>query len=256
MRQFTDDMQGLRLLMADELDLVAGGNGQDTDDTTVEGITVWGENPADVGSGWFVFDLLGWGGFGSLNDCAPQSGGATSQANSYASGKMSFTGDLNDPLDLKAYTAAHNALAALYTFGTNNPTAVIAEANGATMTGAQLMAQLSNTVINIMSSATYPGATTYAPDGADTYYGTPLGNQIYIDPQNYNVWGDAATLGNDANYNYIVFHEIAHAMTDAYNQGVANPSQREAIANRVGMNLAAAVGFAYPSAPRGGLAPN
>lgn len=42
MRHFSGELDGLRLLMADELDLVAGGDGEDTDDNPVAEITVTG----------------------------------------------------------------------------------------------------------------------------------------------------------------------------------------------------------------------
>jgi len=63
LRHFSGEMDGLRLLMADELDFIAGGDGEDTDDvTTVDEITVTANPnaiPTYIGAGMFQ-GSYGW----------------------------------------------------------------------------------------------------------------------------------------------------------------------------------------------------
>ena len=253
MRHFSGDLQGLRLLMEDELELVAGGDGEDTDDNTVAEVTVYGESPSDPGSGWTVFIGVGSGGYGSSNDCAGTGAGPSAAGNAFAAAHINLTGDLNDAKVAAAYASTHNALAALHDLAQNFPSQVIHEPNGASMTAAQMYAQLSNATINI-------GPSAMAPHGADTYNSGSGAVNVYIDPSNANVNGAAGSLGLDANSNYIIFHELGHVMQDSWSQGNVNPAQREAIANRECADLAAAGGLAYPSdaylAGRGGVVSN
>lgn len=75
MRHFSGEFEGLRLLMADELDLIAGGEGEDTDDVPPPPPPSDGDDivvtARRTGAGWAPTPGGGYGGGGSGSDGPP-----------------------------------------------------------------------------------------------------------------------------------------------------------------------------------------
>ncbi|WP_297510108.1 hypothetical protein [uncultured Caulobacter sp.] len=98
----------------------------------------------------------------------------------------------------------------------------------------------------------YLGSSSMAFGGAATYYYSSDHIEIYVDPNNTNVSSNPGLYGGEAGKDYAVFHEFGHVITGG--------SSSEALANSAGRDLAAALGFAYPTdaqlTNRGGTIPN
>lgn len=78
---------------------------------------------------------------------------------------------------------------------------------------------------------------------------------IYIDPSKLGTYQNA--FGTAMGVDYVVYHELAHAMPDGFTD--RNLSNAEAIANSYGQGLAMLSGAAYPNSTQlqlvGGGAP-
>jgi hypothetical protein len=163
-------------------------------------------------------------------------------ANVFAAQHISLTGDLNDPRTLTAYTAAQNALAAVYDLATSNPGVTMVMPQGQTTTAGALLAGLGATTIVIgPSPGPYPQFGAYTEPYSATNY------VIYIDPNSAPVVNSEDSWGA-AGANYVIFHELGHV----FGGGTSD----EALANSIGRDLALVVGVPYPTDAQLALPPN
>jgi hypothetical protein len=244
MRHYSGEFSGIRLLMADELDAVSGGDGDDTDDVPTEEIII-------VGNRWYVpFPLSYYGGGGGT--ATPNTPEGTDQSS------VQVEVNLNRTLtneELAAVDALNNAIRAATQAINNIPNnAQITLPNGSTVSGAELKAMWASTDFRINEAGTgYANGTTRGE--ADYAGGNPLISFNIDTVKGYNAHGAAGM-------NYLIGHELGH-MTNAgraYDTAAASggytPAETaysEQLANDISRAIANAGGLQYLTNPTYGF---
>ncbi|AXA92728.1 hypothetical protein [Massilia sp. YMA4] len=231
MRHFSGEFDGVRLLMEDELDLIAGGDGEDGDEnptTTLPTVTVVGNR--DNTKSYFMPNLFIWGGGGTgYGGPVPE---PTDESAVRVDVKITrpLTADEQKAVDalVKSVQDTTNAVAAI------PDNARVTLANGQSVTGAELKQIWAKTDIVVNEQGfTYRNGTTR---GEADYAGGNPQVSFNID----NLTGYAANPGGT---NYLPLHELGH-MTNAgrtENERLANGQSTNDMNERVANDIAWAI---------------
>lgn len=196
-------------------------------------------NPVNPGSGG-----SGGTGTGGLTGSGNNSGGystsgATSEANNFADAHLSNKGVfLADQID---YQYAHDDLAKMYDYAKGHPYASFDVGNGQTMSYNDAIRALDHVQMVITSDATLAGAT-----GAITRVNSDNASlTIYINPESSNQSTYDNTFNMGTGINYVVFHEIGHALNFFQPNGSFGGLEKivEGSANTAGRSLEMALGI-------------
>lgn len=260
MRHFSGEFSGVRLLMLDELEAIAGGEGEDTDDvpTDFDTITVHGE--ADGSDTFFVplfWTTSPFGGGSGGGDSNPET---VDQESVHVD--VNFGRNLTET-EQKAVDALNDTIQEINKTLNHIPdNARITLSNGQTVTGQELKQIWAKTDIGVNDVGHRYANNSYTSE-ANYNGGNPQVNVNINVLVNYN-----AVPGG---MNFFALHELGH-MTEAgrnthmalnaggmtaaehqVNERLANDIAR-AIANNGGMPILPATG---PQAPtQGGYSPN
>jgi hypothetical protein len=243
MRHFSGDFDGLRLLMEDELDFIAGGEGEDGDElSTLPEIVVIAKPDRTE---WFMPNHLSWGGGPDINS---PDGPEPTDASAVRMDVM-FTRQLTaleqQAVNALAY-AIHNTTAAVDAIPN---TSIIKLADGKTVTGAELKEIWKNTdfVIN-ENGFKYANGTDR---GEADYNG---GNPVV----SFNIATLAAYSQLEGGMTYLPLHELGHmtaagrAQNESYLAGRSTYEQNERLANDIARAIADNSGDKILGEPGGG----
>lgn len=257
MRHFSGEFDGMRLLMEDELDLIAGGDGEDGDENVVQNpavIVVTGQREAT--KSYYVPNTWDWGGGLAAWNTTAANPEPTDAHSIHVDVKISraLTADEQKAInDLNV--SIQNTTNAI---GLIPNDAHVTLFNGKTVTGAELkqLWAVTDFVVND-NNFVYPNGTNRSE--ANYNGGNPVISVNISLLSNY----DAVPGG----LNYFTLHELGH-MTDAgrtenaaYQGGTATADQNERLANDVAWAISAYSGEQIlpdsgPQAPtQGGYSP-
>ena len=230
MRHFSGELDGLRLLMADELDLIAGGDGEDTDDvTTLPPVIVTATPPPGYsGVGQYYFGNSWWGPYNNATfySIPEDSTLGSAAAGNFAASRVSDDGTLTG-IDASQLASVKDALKAQiahnYDLVHALPDTYLYDINGQIMMGSEIKTLFDGqhwTLSNMTSLAQgYSGSNVF--DGATGQFNVTI---------NY-----ASALGYMQNgadgIDYLIFHEMAHNTYQGVN---THASQYQAWWNRSG----------------------
>jgi hypothetical protein len=142
--------------------------------------------------------------------------GATAAGNAFANNHLQFQGRAEDVDD---WQHAHDDLAKLYDWATQNPNAIVDIGGGKSITAAKVMQDMNYVQVIINSGASpYGTAAAYSPENVSR---NGVNVQLYTASTEYNNYmKQPGTQGED----YLVFHEIGHALNYFENRDMYNDS--------------------------------
>lgn len=183
-------------------------------------------------------NLFGAGGGGGGSG---GSGGQTlgSQANDFATAKITTDLDMSDPNNRAWYEQMHEALAKLYMKAVLQPGAFIDGPGNMNMSGSQVLQSLQNLTVNLTSNYVQFGAYMQAAPG----YGSGVINLGVPQLNGHRDQFGDPELGR----NYVIFHELAHGSVAGLEYASIGGLNQEAFANSLGYSMAGFVGESYPA---------
>ena len=240
MRHFSGDFDGMRLLMEDELDLIAGGDGEDGDELpTLPTIYVVAEPDR---TSWYMPNFYSWGGSPGLNSPdAPEPTDASAVRMDVMFTRQ-LTADEQQAVNALAQ-AIQNTSAAIDAIADN---AQIKMPDGRTVTGAELKGIWKNTdfVIN-ENGHQYANGT----DRGEANYNN--GNPVV----SFNISTLTAYSHLEGGMTYLPLHELGHMTSIAreqYQNTNASYEENERLANDIARAIADNVGHTILNNPGGG----
>jgi len=243
MRHFSGDFNGMRLLMEDELDLIAGGDGEDGDELPVlpEVIVV---AHADHTS-YYMPNHFNWGGGpGPVHSYNPEPSDAAS---------IRVDVMINRPLTAVEQQALSDLTTSIQNtteaIGAIPDTARVTLSNGKTVTGAELKEiwALTDFVIN-EAGFKYANGT----DRGEANYAN--GNPVV----SFNISTLTGYNQAEGGMNFLPLHELGHmtgagrAEHESFSAGTSSYEQSERLANDIAWAIAAYSGEQILAAPNGG----
>lgn len=244
MRHFSGEFPGMRLLMLDELDAIAGGGGEDTDTVAhndVSEVVVTATTTGTTYSMPLFTNFSSWGGW---------SGAVQGDGNPNTTDSESVSADINFTRPLTGTEqAAVNSLVQSIRDGSELLASIPDSAhvtmwNGQTVTGAELKQMWQNTDFTINEAGhVYANGTTRGE--ANYNNGNP---QISINIDTLVGYAANGPIGT----NYVVLHELGHMtvagrafLTSAYSDGVFTAQEdhdNELLANDIARGIGSSGG--------------